>query len=144
MIAARFPLWSLKVVRYRKSSVCILLQNMRSIAGAMVLLQGLVFGRVLMDAIGRRGSQRALATTSSLGSYSSQKRPHKRRVRRTEPINPFLTEECLHRIGGSSIRCISTRHEPTVQEILNDETWYLLNKFFFFFFSFSFFSLFLA
>uniref|UniRef100_A0A9J2PJ82 CDP-diacylglycerol--glycerol-3-phosphate 3-phosphatidyltransferase n=1 Tax=Ascaris lumbricoides TaxID=6252 RepID=A0A9J2PJ82_ASCLU len=96
---------------------------------AMVLLQGLVFGRVLMDAIGRRGSQRALATTSSLGSYSSQKRPHKRRVRRTEPINPFLTEECLHRIGGSSIRCISTRHEPTVQEILNDETWVAVYRF---------------
>ncbi|KHN76433.1 Transmembrane protein [Toxocara canis] len=96
----------------------------------MVLLQGIVFGRALLEALSRRDAQRAFVSAPRLmATTSQQKRAHRKRERRTPHVNPFLVGECLHRLGGNSIRPFSTRRQPTLREVLKDETWVAVYRF---------------
>ncbi|VDK54648.1 unnamed protein product [Anisakis simplex] len=128
----------------------------------MVLLQGLVFGRILLESLNRRAAApaaRLLGSGSTTGRqqfstasgsssnappvpsssacssttrFATRKKPERRRTHLMMPYNPFTAQECLQRIGGTSIRSIrslSTNPKQNLQELLKDETWVAVYRF---------------
>lgn len=92
----------------------------------MVLLQGLIFGRALMESIARRGAASATATASlSHRNRTQRKGVVHRELKRT--INPYESRELLRRLERCSVRHLSsgttTASSKSLKEFLKDEVW---------------------
>ncbi|VDN34141.1 unnamed protein product [Gongylonema pulchrum] len=105
----------------------------------MVLLQGLVFGRILMDSLARRGARPTVATARQLmlqRPRTGRRVAVHRRFKRTA-TNPFEANELLNRLGGSSIRCLSSKAATastssaatSAADALKDEVWIPVYRF---------------
>uniref|UniRef100_A0A914VPI1 Transmembrane protein 186 n=1 Tax=Plectus sambesii TaxID=2011161 RepID=A0A914VPI1_9BILA len=117
----------------------------------MVLVQGLIIGRVWMNAIRNRGQPAEAVRSLSRASTSSWQQEHsghgvsgeRRSARRlpavrngspTGRLNPYVTPQLLCRLGGTSIRNLSSSASaresqeapPTqteLQELLKNDEW---------------------
>lgn len=95
----------------------------------MVLVQGLLLGRVLLNVMNRQEGRNVVITSSipSLSRVSQKRQKARRLVRNVRNVqsNPYEQEEFLNRIGGTSIRNLSEKNVHSLQHLVNDEeTWY--------------------
>lgn len=91
---------------------------------SMVLLQGLIFGRALMDSLARHGAHPAASALRQSHSIRGRRRINCRVSR----ANPYETSELLARVGGNSIRHLS-KHADSASQLpiksLENEAWWV-------------------
>ncbi|CAG9539881.1 unnamed protein product [Cercopithifilaria johnstoni] len=99
----------------------------------MVLLQGLVFGRAVMESLARRGVVPA-ATTVRLSHRNRAQRKSGlyRGCKRT--TNPYESKELLQRLERCSVRHLSSgttivSSSKSLEELLKDEVWIPVYRF---------------
>ncbi|MFH4979298.1 hypothetical protein AB6A40_006007 [Gnathostoma spinigerum] len=99
----------------------------------MVLLQGLVLGKTVMNAIARRGTRPiVVASTSSFQQPSKHTFRARKRPLYDDGVNPYSKAECLSRLGGNCIRNLRTvagREVQNLEELLKDENWLPVYRF---------------
>lgn len=93
----------------------------------MVLLQGLVFGRVLMESLARKGAAPAATAVRLSHRNRTQRRSGMHRGFR-QTTNPYESKELLQRLGRCSIRHLSSGtatvlSSKSLEELLKDEVW---------------------
>lgn len=94
----------------------------------MILLQGFVFGRGLIESLARKTA----APTASTARFSYRNRTQRRiGMHRVfiNAINPYETRELLHRLRGCSVGHLASGTATTdsssklLKELLKDEVW---------------------
>ncbi|EFO17301.1 hypothetical protein LOAG_11198 [Loa loa] len=99
----------------------------------MVLLQGLVFGRVLMESLARKGAAPTAATVRLSHRSRTQRRGGMHRGFKYT-TNPYESRELLQRLERCSVRHFSSETTTTsssklLEELLKDEIWIPVYRF---------------
>uniref|UniRef100_A0A915PNA5 CDP-diacylglycerol--glycerol-3-phosphate 3-phosphatidyltransferase n=1 Tax=Setaria digitata TaxID=48799 RepID=A0A915PNA5_9BILA len=100
----------------------------------MVLLQGLVFGRALMESLSQKGVAPATATVRLSHRIRVQRRGRVNRLFKRAITNPYETNEMLQRLGRCSVRHLSsgmsaTSSSESLEEFLKGENWIPVYRF---------------
>ncbi|VDK71558.1 unnamed protein product [Litomosoides sigmodontis] len=95
----------------------------------MVLLQGLIFGRALMESVARRGAAPAATTVRFSNRNRAQRKGGFRRT-----TNSYEGSELIKRMERCSVRHLSSRVTPvssseSLEKLLKDEIWVPVYRF---------------
>uniref|UniRef100_A0A0R3RSW6 Transmembrane protein 186 n=1 Tax=Elaeophora elaphi TaxID=1147741 RepID=A0A0R3RSW6_9BILA len=98
----------------------------------MVLLQGLVFGRALMESLARKGAAPTAATIRLSHRNRAQRKNGMHRGFKYA-TNPYESRELLQRLGRCSVRHLSSGtaavSSKSLNELLKDEVWIPVYRF---------------
>ncbi|VDM08590.1 unnamed protein product [Wuchereria bancrofti] len=99
----------------------------------MVLLQGLIFGRALMESLARKGVT-STATTVRLSHRNRAQRRNGMHRGFKHTVNPYERKELLQRLGSCSVRHLSSgtaaaSSPKSLNELLKDEVWIPVYRF---------------
>ncbi|VIO98050.1 Phospholipase D. Active site motif family protein [Brugia malayi] len=99
----------------------------------MVLLQGLIFGRALMELLARKGPT-PTATAIRLSHRNRAQRKNGMHCGFKHTVNPYERKELLQRLGSCSVRHLSSgtaaaSSPKSLNEFLKDEVWIPVYRF---------------
>ncbi|VDN07829.1 unnamed protein product [Thelazia callipaeda] len=96
----------------------------------MVLLQGLICGRVLMNSLAQKGAAPVVATSHRVRTFRRKGNHHRND---DGAVNPYEASELLQRLGGCSVRHFSSKTSASasqsLEELLKDEVWIPVYRF---------------